>query len=247
MNLFSAIVLGIVQGLTEFLPVSSSGHLVIFQKILPGFDQPGVLFDVVLHFGTLAAVFYYFRKKILKLKFNYLYLLAIGTVPALLVGFLFKDHLEQMFSDPQFLGYEFIITAIICFLIDRPTAIRSNLNVMNAFLIGIAQAVAIIPAISRSGATIFGGVKLGIKKEEAAEYSFLLSIPAILGANLLEIISYSNDLESKYFDEYFAGFLVAFLIGFLTIRFLLKMLVNNKFKYFGFYSLAVGIFVLIFF
>src|SRR3990167_11535975 len=112
MNILSAVVLGIVQGLTEFLPVSSSGHLVIFQKLIPGFSQPGILFDVILHFGTLAAVFYFFRKKIISLSRKYVLFLVIGTVPAVIAGVLFRKQFELMFSNPRFLGYELLVTEI---------------------------------------------------------------------------------------------------------------------------------------
>ncbi len=246
MNYLTSIFLGIVQGITEFLPVSSSGHLVLIQKLIPGFNQPGVLFDVILHFGTTAAVLFYFRKKLMSLKFNYLLLLAIGTVPAVLIGLLFRKQLESMFSGDKFLGFEFIISGILSLMVDLPVKNKGILDIKNSLLIGVAQAVAIIPAISRSGATIFTGVRLGINKQEVAEYSFLMSIPAILGANLLEIITHKNALMESSIGVYSVGFLAALIVGFLSIGVLLNLLNKNKFKYFGYYCIVLGVIVMLF-
>src|SRR5512135_828023 len=135
MNTLSAITLGFIQGLTEFLPVSSSGHLVIIQKLMPGFSQPGVMFDVILHLGTTLAVIYFFRKKILALKFNYLVLLFVGTIPAVLFGLLFRKRLEGLFSKDSFLGLEFIITAALNFLVDVKPRKKGLLDLKNSFII----------------------------------------------------------------------------------------------------------------
>ena len=118
MNIFHSIFLGVVQGLTEFLPVSSSGHLVIAQSLLPGFSQPGLLFDVILHAGTLAAVIYYFRKRLVKLSRHELKILAIGTIPAVVIGFLFNDWFEASFSDVRSVGIQLVITGVLCILVD---------------------------------------------------------------------------------------------------------------------------------
>lgn len=246
MNLFSAIILGIVQGLTEFLPVSSSGHLVIFQKLIPGFSQPGVLFDVVLHLGTLLAVFYFFRKRIFSLSQKYILFIIVGTIPAVLAGFLFRKQFETMFLDDKFLGLELIITGVLNFLVDNPVKERRELNVRNSFWVGVAQAIAIIPGISRSGATIFAGVKQGVDRQKVAEFSFILSIPAILGANLLELKSHGvGDIESSL-PFYIVGFGVAFVVGFASIGIVMKLLRKNKFKIFGYYCFFVGLLVILF-
>ncbi len=244
--MFNALILGVVQGLTEFLPVSSSGHLVLAQIILPGFTQPGILFDVILHFGTTAAVLYYFKDKILSIQPRYLVLLIIGTIPAVLAGVLFRKQIEAMFVGTRFLGIEFIITAMFCFFTDYPARIKRSLNVKNSFIIGIAQALAIVPAISRSGATIFTGVRLGIPKKEVAEYSFLMSVPAILGANVLEIVSHRDELDFSMLGTYGVGFVAALVTGFFSIGVLLKLLKDNKFKFFGYYTLLLGVLVLVF-
>ena len=245
MDIWTASFLGLIQGLTEFLLVSSSGHLVLFQKIIPGFSQPGVLFDVTLHFGTLASVVYFFRKFLFSITTKYLYLLMVGTLPAVVLGFVFRENFEAMFSNPKLLGYEFLITGFLNFLVDSPVKLKSKLNVKNSFLIGIAQAFSIIPAISRSGATIFTGVKLGIDKKKCAEFSFLLSIPAILGANVLEISTHATKLQYDSTLEYLAGFIVAFVVGFATIGVVMKLLRERKFKFFGYYAVVLGLLVIL--
>lgn len=244
MNPTSAAILGLVQGLTEFIPVSSSGHLVIAQNLIPGFSQPGILFDVVLHFGTLFAVLYYFWQRLLNLDKKYLIILAIGTVPAALVGYLFQSQLEKMFGDLSWVGVELIITGILNLLIDKLPSKSGVISIKNSFLIGISQAIAIIPGISRSGATIFTGVSLGISKKEAAEFSFLLSIPAIAGANLLQFMTHGAD-NSIGVASYIVGFAVSFLVGFASIKLVFKFLQEGKFKIFGIYSILLGALVLV--
>jgi len=240
MNVLSSIFLGVIQGLTEFIPVSSSGHLVIAQSLIPNFYQPGILFDVVLHFGTLFAVVYFFRKTLLSINFKYLLLLFIGTLPAVFAGLFFRSQLEASFSAVKWVGIELIITGILNYFVDRTPERNNNITNSNSFLIGIAQAIAIIPGISRSGSTIFTAVKLGIEKKRAAEFSFLLSIPAILGANVLEILTHRGG-EGISFGAYFGGFLSAFIVGYLSIRVVMKFLLEKKFKIFAYYCFAIGI------
>lgn len=244
MELFWAALLGVVQGLTEFLPVSSSGHLVIFQKLLPSFSQPGVLFDVTLHFGTLFAVLFFFRKEIFKLSPKYLGYLVLGTVPVAIVGFFFKDQIEGFFTSVKLVGVGLLITALFNYLTYKKREGEKEINGFFSFVVGIFQAIAIIPGISRSGATIFAGANLGMERKKAAAFSFLLSVPAILGANLLEIIS--NLGSPVDFGYYLIGFLFAFLSGFFAIGLVLKLLSGNKFKIFSFYCLFVGIITLFF-
>jgi len=239
MTIFWAAVLGLVQGLTEFLPVSSSGHLVIVQHFIPGFSQPGVLFDVILHLATLLAVVYFFRNKIFTLGRKYYLLLIIGTIPAGLFGLLFQSQLERTFGDFRMVGLELIITGILNFLIDRVKTTDKPLTKTNSFLVGIAQAIAIIPGISRSGSTIFTGVKLGVDRKKVAEFSFLLSIPAIMGANVMQVLSrgFTSTFNPIY---YLTGFIFAFISGFLSINLVLKTLAQRKFTYFGIYCLVIG-------
>jgi undecaprenyl-diphosphatase len=240
MNVLSAVFLGIVQGLTEFLPVSSSGHLVLFQNLLPGFKQPGILFDVLLHLATLFAVVFYFRRRILELRFNDLKYLAIGTLPAVFVGVFFQDAVETMFATSKFLGLQFLFSGLLNLLIDRAPLGKKGITSKNSLIIGMAQALAIVPAISRSGATIWAGVTQRVEPKKAVEYSFLLSVPAILGANILQIASHGLTQEVLSFS-YLAGFLAAFLAGFLAIKITLQFLLNRRFKFFAYYCFALGI------
>jgi len=248
-NIFTSIILGVVQGLTEFLPVSSSGHLVVAQALIPGFSQPGVLFDVVLHLGTtLAVVIFYYKKivKILSKNWKYIWLLIIGTIPAGLFGILLGDALEKSFSDLKAIGVQFLITGVICILIDKFSGQKETISTKSSLLIGVAQAVAIIPAISRSGSTILVGSILGIDKKKLAEFSFLLAIPAILGANVLEFVKHGVNIENSILN-YLAGFVAAFIFGFLSIKIVLATLHERQFKYFGMYCFAIGILTLFLF
>lgn len=239
MNLFDASLLGAVQGLTEFLPVSSSGHLVILQSIIPNFSQPGVLFDVFLHLGTSLAVIFYFWKKIIKISFKELFLLGVATIPAAIVGFLLSDAVDVIFKSVQLVSLALLVSGIMNIRTDVNKEKKDSFNLKEALIVGVFQAFAILPGISRSGSTIFSGTFLGIKKEKAAEFSFLLSVPAIMGAALLEILKYKDSFALN--ANYFVGFLFSFLFGLVCIKILLKALATAKFKYFGYYCLIVGV------
>jgi len=243
-DLLSSIFLGILQGLTEFFPVSSSGHLVIAQGLIPNFTQEGVLFDVFLHAGTVLAVLYYFRKTILKITPKYLSFLLIGTIPAGLAGLFFSTPIEILFGKLSFVGFALIFTAILNFLTDRLNVKKQKMSIKNSLLVGLAQAIAIIPGISRSGSTIFAGTGLGLKREKAAEFSFLLSVPAIIGANILQFFKYGPDGMGNM-GIYMAGFLAAFFSGILAINLVLRFLLSSRFKIFAVYCLIIGVSVLL--
>ena len=243
MNTFYAAILGAVQGLTEFLPISSSGHLVIAQHLVPGFAQPGVLFDVVLHAGTLGAVLFYFRKKIISMNYKYMMLIIIGTIPAVVIGLLFQDQIESIFSNLKLVGIALLVTGVMNYLVDRLKTSKSMPSGLDAFVIGLGQAFAIVPGISRSGTTIFVATTRRLKREEAAEFSFLLSIPAILGAIALQILKYHNGAIN--IPSYAAGFIAAFIFGVISIKLLLNLLKSKKLIYFAIYCLILGSLVLI--
>lgn len=245
MNIFSSIILGVVQGFTEFLPVSSSGHLVIAQSLIPNFTQPGVMFDTLLHAGTLLSVLIYFRDKILKLNAKYILLIAVGTIPAATAGFFFQNMIELLFTSIKVVGIALIFTGIMNYMTDKTTGFSEKLSYGSSFVIGMMQALAIIPGISRSGSTIFAGTKLGIKKAKAAEFSFLLSIPAILGANLLQLFDYLGEAGGGFQSVYFFGFAAAFLSGYAAINLVFKFLKEGKFKVFSYYAIVLGLVVLI--
>ncbi|MBU0572474.1 undecaprenyl-diphosphate phosphatase [Patescibacteria group bacterium] len=243
MNLISSIFLGILQGLTEFLPVSSSGHLVIVQNLIPGFTQDGVLFDVFLHAGTVLAVLYYFRKTLLKLTPKYLFLLLIGTIPAGLVGVFLGSSIENLFNGVYIVGFALLFTAVLNFLTDRAKTGSKEISIKKTILIGMAQALAIIPGISRSGSTIFAGTSLGIKRKEAAQFSFLLSVPAIVGANAIQFLKYGSEVTGNILF-YSVGFIAAFISGVIAINFVLKFLLAGRFKLFAYYCVVLGVLVL---
>jgi len=244
MNILQAIILGLVQGMTEFLPVSSSAHLVIVQSKLSGFDQQGVVFDVVLHAGTLVSVLYVFRDKLREITIKEIGLYAVAMVPAVVAGFLFRGFFEILFESVRAVGFALFITGTMNLLVDRVVARREKVGRLDAILIGISQAVAIIPGISRSGTTIFTAVNLGIDRRKAAEFSYMLSIPAIVGANVLEIATHglNNGLP---FSIYLVGFFSALISGYLGINMMMRFLVEKRIRFFGLYCFALGIFAIL--
>lgn len=244
MQYLEAIILGLVQGLTEFLPVSSSGHLAIVGSFLK-LNQPGVLFETVLHAGTALAVIWYLREKLFKLTFQELILLGIATVPAGIVGVLFNDQVEGLFSILKLVGVAFLITAFLNFRTDKQEGRREHMDALDAVVIGVMQAFAIVPGISRSGATIFAGTKMNLSKTRAAEFSFLLSIPAILGANVVEFMKHGGD-GSFSIQLGLLGFVAAFFSGLFAIKFLMRMLTEKKLKYFSFYLVIIGVITILF-
>ena len=237
------VILGALQGITEFLPISSSGHLVIAQYFIPNFNQPGVLFDVILHLGTLLSVLLVFRRKIFSFDYKFYKLIIIGTIPAVFVGFLFQDQLESLFTNMTGLALAFIVTGVLNLLVDRFKNVGNKINNADSVIIGLAQAFAIIPSISRSGATIFAAAARGIDKQVAAEFSFILSIPAILGAIVLQIATHFNPEEFQA-APYLLGFLASLVFGVLSIKLALKFLLSKNFKVFGIYCIVLGIIVL---
>ena len=260
MDIIKAIVLGIVQGLTEFLPVSSSGHLVLMQKIF-GVNAPGLFFDTMLHIGTLSAVFvvlwkdiWEILKKIIQPLTGYL---IIATIPAVIFALAFKDKIESAFKSGRFLGICFLITSALLVtaeqLAKRAEVKRSgeNMNWIDSLIIGIFQAVAIAPGISRSGATISGALSRKLDRDFAARFSFLLSIPAILGALVLQIkdIAKGEALtaagESISALYVIAGTITAAIVGFFAVKFMLKLIREKKLYGFAIYTAALGILVII--
>jgi len=266
-NIIIGTFIGIVQGLTEFLPVSSSAHLV-FMHELTGF-APNMAFDTILHMGSLVAVVAYFWKdivQILKSFFSSLmdipkgqfkeginedqfkkltWLILIGTVPAGLAGVFFKDFFESLFSDITAVAFFLLVTGFLLWgseRVSRRINIKGDLKEMtvkNSLIMGTAQAFAIIPGISRSGATISSGLFLGMERELAARFSFLLSIPAILGAAIVQVkdISYGIDVNGGAFV---AGFIAAAISGYLAIKLMLKLIKERNLLIFAYYCWIVG-------
>ncbi len=264
LSYFQAIILGIVQGLTEFLPVSSSGHLVLFQHLF-GLEGEILVFDILLHFATLLAVIVVFRHKIAELllgaitdigqrspgesvvsaasqskNIRYIMAIVIGTVPAVVLGLSFKDLFESLFSSI----FPVLIALTVTGLILLATFFRrpgdKDVGVGNGFLIGMAQACAIIPGISRSGSTISAALFLGVRRSDAGEFSFLLSLPAICGAVLLAVLDIAEcGIDTASLGPWIAGMIAAFLSGYVSLMLLMAVVRRGKIGWFGFYCLAL--------
>lgn len=253
MSLLQAIILGIVQGLTEFLPISSSGHLVLMQKIF-GITEPTLAFDTYVHLGTLMAVFAVFKDdiiSILKKPFQKLtWLLIVGTIPTAIIGIAFKDLFENMFRSGSTLGFEFIATGIILLWAGALKSGRKGLrdtSYLDAAFIGVMQGAAIMPAVSRSGLTISGALFRNLDREFAAKFSFLLSIPAILGAAVFQLkdIMEVGGGTGISTGAMVGGALAAALAGYVSIKYMLQVLKKGSMKYFAYYVFVIGALVII--
>ena len=244
----SSIIIAIIQGMTEWLPISSSGHILLFEKML-GYSG-GLDFEIALHFGTLMAVFLYFRKEIINISRDFFSLkwktengklgvfLALGTIPAAILGFLASNYFDSVLSDFILLGMGFLVTGVLLLIVGFTNgSSKVKLNWKKSFIIGSAQAVAILPSISRSGSTIASGVLLGLDEKKAMRFSFLLSIPAILGASVLQ---WGNN---PFPISFLIPIIVSFLIGLMTIHLCFKYLLTKRknFRWFGIYCILLGI------
>jgi undecaprenyl-diphosphatase len=254
-DFLDSFVLGIVQGLTEFLPVSSSGHLELGKALLGDTSVPkeSMIFTVVLHFATALSTIVVFRKDILEIIFEllkfewnsdtqFIFKIIISMIPAALIGVFFETELESLFSNNIVLvGAMLIITGLLLLLADRAQNTTKNVNFKNAFVVGIAQAVAILPGISRSGATISTAVLLGIDKTKAARFSFLMVIPLIFGKIFKDLFSGELTYESAQFSSLSLGFIAAFLSGLVACTWMIRLVKNSQLKYFAYYCGLVGI------
>lgn len=251
MSVVQAVILGIIQGLTEFLPVSSSGHLVLFQKIF-GIRESTLVFDTFLHVGTLLAVIAVFRKdiaSILRKPFQKLtWLLLAGTIPTALIGVLFKDYFEELFKSGRTLGLEFILTGAVLLYAERLGRGRKALKettYLDAAFIGMMQGAAILPAVSRSGLTIAGSLFRNLDREFAARFSFLLSIPAILGAAVFQfkdVMEAGGGGDSR--AVIIAGTIAAAVAGYASVKFMIELIKKKSMKYFAYYVFLIGALVL---
>ncbi len=258
MGNIETIFLGIIQGLTEFLPVSSSGHLVFFQNIL-GFSEPALLLDCSLHFGTLIAVCLYFRSDLGKMitqlcRLNFqdphaslALWVIVGSVPTGLIGLLFKTPLESLFGSVTVVGFMLIVTGLIVALtrfLPDDYVTKKNIGLLVALAVGTSQGLAIIPGISRSGATIVCAMLLGMNREIAARFSFLLSIPAIIGALAIQINV--SQIESIGSIPLLLGFVSAALVGLVALKLLMSLVKKGHLYYFAPYCWAIGMAIIIF-
>ncbi|MFW5891107.1 MAG: undecaprenyl-diphosphate phosphatase [bacterium] len=275
MELLKYIIIGIVQGLTEFLPISSSGHLVLIQSIFTkvgSFSIEGVenhFLNVMVHLGTMIAIIIVFHKRILNLLKEFisipanvkkdgwkvtlkrpdlLFIIAIiiGTIPTVIIGLLLRNWVKNIEGGLFIVAFMFVITGTILVLSkffeemnNKRSLVQNNVSPIKAFIIGIVQGLAVIPGISRSGITITTGVASGINREEAASFSFILSLPAIFGASLLEIIKV--DLANINIIGVMTAFIISLIVGYLALKFLIKFIRQGKFYYFAIYVFIIAI------
>lgn len=261
--MFQEILLGLIQGITEWLPVSSSGHLVIFQHFFGMEDN--LLLDLMLHIGTLLVVLFMFRKDIQKIAEDLLraaklslkkkslkpfneghawlsLMVVVGTIPIGIIGIVFKTQVEAAFSSIKAVSIALIITGVILWQ-GSTTSSRKRVTLIDAVIIGIFQAAAIMPGISRSGSTIAAGVMRGIDRNVAARYSFLLFIPAILGATIVQLDEFTPQAD---YSAIIAGTLVAMITSYFVIEWLLNIVKKGKLHYFSYYCWTVGIGLLVY-
>jgi undecaprenyl-diphosphatase len=255
MEIIDAIILGIVQGLTEFLPVSSSGHLELGSAILGDEKIPkeSMMFTVVLHFATALATLLVFRKDIaniiagiMKFKWNeetqFSVKIILSMIPAVIIGLFFEEQLEQFFgSKIVFVGFMLLVTALLLFLADKAKNTGKIVGFSQSVIIGLAQAVAILPGISRSGATISTSVLLGIDKYKAARFSFLMVVPLIFGKISKDILDGALAYNEESIGYLFSGFIAAFISGYFACTWMIALVRKSKLTYFAIYCLIVGL------
>jgi undecaprenyl-diphosphatase len=263
LELIEAILLGVVQGLTEFLPVSSSGHLLLGQYFL-GLDQErfGLPFDVALHLGTLVAVVAFFWRDLLRMAAAFVrslspggrdladpdqrlaYLILASTVPAALIGFFLEDFFETAVRSPWVVVFNLVLVGVL-FIVGEAVGVKrrraDKLRFGEAVGIGIAQAAALVPGVSRSGATITLGLFLGLRREEAARFSFLMSVPIIAGAGSLQLAEVAaRGVDGSQAVMFAAGFLSSAVVGYLAIRFFLRFVVDHSLRAFAYYRFGLA-------
>lgn len=264
MSWLQALILGIVQGLTEFLPVSSSGHLAIFKELL-GVEAGGdLVFEVTVHAATVCATIVVFWKPIVKLfaglfkfKYNdetdYICKILVGTIPVMIVGLFFKDKVEELFSSLWVVGGALLLTAVLLYFsdavskskIERTNDSRNGISFLQALLVGIGQAFAVLPGLSRSGATISTGLISGVRREVVAQFSFLMVIIPILGDMFLEIVGGGLAASTVGVMPLAIGFIAAFATGLFACKAMIALVKKAQLKWFALYCLLVGLTVII--
>jgi len=270
MELIDSFLLGLIQGLTEFLPISSSGHLVLGEALIGDNLDKSITFEVVVHFGTLCSIVIYYRKKLADMLTSLWQLvkspsqakelyerddnvklsgfILLSMIPALIVGLTLKDQIENIFLNPLMVSFMLLVTGTILFITRFRMDFPNRIGYGNAFGIGLAQAFAILPGISRSGSTISLGLYLGVKREEVANFSFLMVIPVIAGAMLFEVKD-MIELGIPFDDALglLVGFFAAFISGYFALKYLIIMLQNRGIHPFAWYCWAVGLIGLYYF
>jgi undecaprenyl-diphosphatase len=253
MNWFESLILGLIQGLTEFLPISSSGHLQIADSLFKVSTSDSFYFTIVVHGATVLSTLFVFWQEIMKLikgtlkfqmneEMKYVLKIAVSMIPVMILGLFFKDFVENLFAGNLVAtGIEFLITALMLALAHFIKPKERNITYLDSFIIGIAQAIAVIPAISRSGATIATGLLLGNKKEDITKFSFLMVIIPIIGVNLLEIVKADKTSESLNVMVLAVGFIAAFVSGYFACRWMIDLVKKSKMIWFAIYCAIIGL------
>ncbi|UVA78856.1 undecaprenyl-diphosphate phosphatase [Pandoraea commovens] len=261
-----AVILGVVEGLTEFLPISSTGHLILVGSLLDFNDEKGKIFEIVIQFGAILAVCWEFRAKIAQVVFGlgndakarrFAVNVIVACVPAIVLGLLFGKHIKAVLFNPLVVATAFIVGGVIILLVERHN--RRNveagklprvnsideLSTLDALKVGFAQCLALVPGTSRSGATIIGGMMLGLERRVATEFSFFLAIPILFGATIYELYKSRSMLEVADFGLFGIGFVFAFISAFICVRWLLRYIASHDFTAFAWYRIVFGIVVLV--
>lgn len=260
---FEAVVLGLVQGLTEFLPISSSAHIRVVSALF-GWSDPGAAFTAVIQIGTEAAVVIYFRKEIWEIISTWVralwtpalrahhaarmgWYIIVGTLPIVVLGLLFKDSIETVFRDLRLIGTTLIVFALILWFADRTArnklTLERHLSFPHALIYGFAQSLALIPGVSRSGGTVSAGLLLDYRREEAAKYSFLLAIPAVLGAGVLELFKI-GEADSPDWGPTILATVISFVVGYAAVAWFLKYISTHRFTGFVIYRIVLGVIII---
>lgn len=265
MGIVEAIILGVIQGLTEFLPVSSSGHIILGEYILNAQAEEKVLFIIVVHMATALSTVVVFRKRIAKIfrdlltfqwndSYNFSLFILISMVPAGIAGFIIEDPLDQFINDPAnknavlaLVGVCLLFTGGLLLFSDNAKPRKGILNYWRSFVIGISQAIAILPGVSRSGSTISTALLIGVNRKKAAEFSFLMVLPVIFGAMLKKTLDlYETGVGNTQYSSLIAGFVAAFISGFIACKWMLKLVQKSKLKYFAIYCFVIGVVAIVY-
>ncbi|MGZ3742894.1 MAG: undecaprenyl-diphosphate phosphatase [Pseudobdellovibrionaceae bacterium] len=252
MTLLHSIILAVVEGLTEFLPISSTGHMVLTSYLM-GIEENNFVksFEVIIQFGAILAVVVIYWKRFLP-RWSFYKKLFVAFLPTGIIGFLVKDYVDALLGSPSVVAWSFIIGGIILILTDKYFAHLNKegrdieqLNYIDSIILGLCQSIAIIPGVSRSAATIIGGLSLGLNRKEAAEFSFFLAVPTLTAATLYKSFKLFKTIEPAQIHLLLIGNLVAFVVAMLAIKSFIKFLSSHGFKYFGYYRIIFGLIFLI--
>ncbi|HXI00351.1 MAG TPA: undecaprenyl-diphosphate phosphatase [Sphingobacteriaceae bacterium] len=250
MNIIEAIILAIIEGLTEFLPVSSTGHMIIGSTMMGLQESPFVkMFTVAIQFGAILSVVFLYRRRFFK-SFDFYFKLFVAFLPAAVFGYIFNDYIDKMLESVIIVAFMLVIGGVVLVCIDdwfKAGDIDFDVNYKEAFIIGLFQVIAMIPGVSRSAATIIGGLTQKLTRKAAAEFSFFLAVPTMFAATIYKMYQYHTEygIKNTDLDVLFIGNLVAFIVAFFAIKSFVNYVTEHGFKVFGYYRIAVGVIILV--